>query len=781
MRQCMAGLALVASILCSTGFSTRVATGVAMGQDSRNAATWYRRAIDRLDKLDERDFELIERYRKDPALGPSIELRAVLSRSGPMLELFRRGARQPYSDFDLDWSQGFDLVLPHIGQLLAIARVAQADAMVHLHDGDGAGAAMRVASIYSVADHFGSDRIMIGTLVGQRVFRVAEEATRMGFDRAVFDPASAEVLLRAVRRLDTDDPFSMVEAVAGEQDVAVSWLGDRFGDQETRGDIVGLMQVDSPEMTEAFGEMSDEAFAGELEAYDLMMDGIVAAFENPDPEAGRAALEQIEKELLAGEHGLVAQIVTPAFSHVHERMQMAREQVEQRRAMLEAIVQGLALPQAQANAAWYYAQAIAKLREDPPFPVDELFAVALDERRPISSELVARLDQATVVVDLLREGSMLAKCDFSTLRPAWVPSLCPDDLAGIRDVLCLLQVDARRLLSAAPADGAIEAAVDRLATSYRIIAHLGVDDSMLAPLVAHDAFRRTRVIVEAAIDGEAFDDAHRATLFAAADRIARKDPFGYIGSVVAGRQMLEKLAGKYVGQDGPGEAGPSRARARELRDRARMADGEQILHVLALYDTMIRASEQAGAGTNATSRRDPLSRMDGIISRPALDAVRSSVPRFAPLIARGEIDVFHGREIPQIGRFVPRHRKARGDLRDGLRRLRPSPRASATTRSAASSRDPDPSPAPPTPGPTPDAPGSASPTRPCARARRDRCCPRGTSCTQTPPAPARRARSARDRPRRDSSRRSCSHDGLPGTASLPSTGGGRSRRARRTC
>jgi hypothetical protein len=687
MRQCTVGFALVASIIASMFLA---AGAEAANHDSRNAATWYLRAIDRLQRLDARDLQIVEQYREDPSAGPSAELRGVLSRSGPMLELFRRGARQRYSDFELDWSQGFELVLPHIGQLRTIARIAKVDAMVHLHDGDGAGAAARIASIYAAADHLESDRIMISTLVGHAIFRTADEATQMGFDRALFDGASAEVMLRSVRRLDPDDPFGMVEAVAGEQEVAVSWLGDRFGEQENRGEIIGLMDwVDAPPaMADEFEAMTDEEFAGELEAYDRMMDDIVAAFENPDPEAAQEALKEIEKQLMAGEHGMIAQIFTPAFSFVHHRMQEANKEVTVRREMLEAIVKGEAVPEEQANAAWFYAQAIEKLREEPPFPVDELFATALDDRRPVSDRLGARLHAAAEIVDLVRQGSELARCDFSDLRPAGVQRLCPDDLAGMRDLLCLLQVDARRLLATGESGGDMEAirvaAADRLAISYRVVAHLGTDDAILGPLVAHDAFRRTRAIIDEAFESDAFGEPHRATLHAAADRIARKDPFGYIGSVVAGRQMLEELARKYPAGDDAGKA-----RAEALRDRARIADGEQILHVVVIYDTMIRASNPANA--DDAPPPDPLARMDGIISRRALDAVRTSVPQVAPLIARGEIDVFHDRDIPTVARFVPRQQKARGDLREGLRRLRPP------TPTAESSRDPGPSPAPPTP------------------------------------------------------------------------------------
>ena len=93
--------------------------------DRRNAATWYRQVVEalgwdyeinstypdseRLLTIEEQD--ILDAYRKDPSGGPSPEVRRLLTKAGPMIEWLRRGSQQRYSDFQLDYSQGFGLLL----------------------------------------------------------------------------------------------------------------------------------------------------------------------------------------------------------------------------------------------------------------------------------------------------------------------------------------------------------------------------------------------------------------------------------------------------------------------------------------------------------------------------------------------------------------------------------------------------------------------------------------------------------------------------------------------
>ena len=135
--------------------------------------------------------------------------------------LMRRGSNQKYADHYLDYDQGFDLTLPHLGQSRALARLMQADAYVHMHDGNTAAAVDRIASLYRMGGHAGDDRILISSLVGQAIWNTGDRVLQSALDRGVLTAGEAATVLSAASDLASNDPFSYVEAVVMEQEIAV--------------------------------------------------------------------------------------------------------------------------------------------------------------------------------------------------------------------------------------------------------------------------------------------------------------------------------------------------------------------------------------------------------------------------------------------------------------------------------------------------------------------------------------------------------------------------------
>ncbi len=84
--------------------------------DTRNGATWYGRAFENFPRMTAEERELVDRYRAHSAGVPSAELRQIIARFDRAMGHARRGARQKYSDYQLDYTQGFGLVLPHLGR-----------------------------------------------------------------------------------------------------------------------------------------------------------------------------------------------------------------------------------------------------------------------------------------------------------------------------------------------------------------------------------------------------------------------------------------------------------------------------------------------------------------------------------------------------------------------------------------------------------------------------------------------------------------------------------------
>jgi len=667
MRHYLAVLLLLALVA--------VPAGAARGSDNRNAATWYNRALDRLQRLPEVDRALIFSYLEDPGAGPSPALREALARAAPAMDLVRRGSRQEYADFGLDYSQGFDLVLPHIHPLRTLSKIMRADAMVRLHDGDSLGAADRISAVYRLSEHFADDCIIISSLVGAAVFRGADEAAQLGFDRAGFSDVDCAKMLRAVNRLETGDPFKAVESVVMEQEVAIMWLQEHLGTEAARQNVPEMFQwiVEDERGAVYLAEMTDEQFQAELEAYDRGMDRYVEAVSMEDREAARAELKRLSEEIVSGEHGFIASLLMPALDKYYEHMCEVKDQISRRAEMLRGLATGRVSPEEEANAALYYARGIERLRK---IRLERFEAVCAFETGRIAGPDEAMLktfEEGQGVIDLFREGSEKKRCDFAILRPRREPPFCPDYIGGMRDAIRLLHADVMRLLRA----GEPGAAADRLAIGYRVVAHLEGDDPILSALLAHRIFDRTTEIAVPAITAGALGADERAIVLDAAERIGRRAPFGYISSVLATREAL----GRMLYEMAVSEAFDVEEYER-ITETVKRWDGDELLYVLAVLDTMARAEGQAAeakskpgdeegdASGQAGHEVDPLTRLADVVSMAGLETVRREVPIIAPRLARGEIDIFAGRDIPRFGRVAERMHSARGDLRRALAALR---------------------------------------------------------------------------------------------------------------
>jgi hypothetical protein len=638
-----------------------VSAGAVRGPDDDNAATWYRRAFERLERLPEADRDVIFSYLDDPGAPPSPRLREALARAAPIIDLMRRGSRQEYADSGLDYSQGFDMLLPHLAPMRTAAKIMQADALVCIHDGDWSGAADRIGATYRISEHCAEDCILISSLVGAAIFRVGDAAAQYGFDRAGFSDLDCANMLRAVRGLETGDPFNTVESVAMEQELAITWLEKHLGTEAARQSVPEAFQwlVEDERAAAALSQMTDADFQADLDAYDRGMDRFVEAMMMEDREAARAELERLSEEIAAGEHGFLATLLMPALGKYYEQMCAAKDQIAARAEMLRALATGRIRPEDEANAALYYARGIALLREIEPKRLKAIFAFDAGGIAEPDEAMRKTFEEGQAVIDLFREGSQMRRCDFAVLRPRNELPFCPDYLGGLRDAVRLLHAGARRRLRA----GETAAAVDRLAIGYRLVAHLEEDEPILSALLAHQIFERTHEIAASALAGGAFADEQRATLLDAAERIGRKDPFGYISSLLGTRRPLGPELYRITST---GEFD------RNAYDAARAIvsrwDGDELLYVLAVLDTMARAGKEDD-GEEQTAD-DPFAPLADVVSLSELEAARREASLVAPRLARGEIDIFGGRGFPRFGHVSERMRSARDDLRRALGALR---------------------------------------------------------------------------------------------------------------
>ena len=102
-----------------------MAAASSLGQSDRtkNAATWYERAMAGMNRFTPEEILAIETYAKSPGAAPSPEVRALIDRASPLVDNILHASAQGYSDFGLDYSQGLDMKLHHLGKMRMLARI----------------------------------------------------------------------------------------------------------------------------------------------------------------------------------------------------------------------------------------------------------------------------------------------------------------------------------------------------------------------------------------------------------------------------------------------------------------------------------------------------------------------------------------------------------------------------------------------------------------------------------------------------------------------------------
>jgi hypothetical protein len=621
-----------------------------------NAAMWYRRAIERMDRLDRKEWELIWHFQEDRSQEPSPELRAVLAKVQPIIDLFRRGSTRPWSDFGVADYEA--LTRPGAQQALQqVASLTQVDAIVRLQDGHTADAAQRIAAVYRAAAQPWADEQATGPFIRFRLFSWVDVAEQHGFDRASFTVHDSELILKALRRLDGPDPFNCVAGIAGRQEkmLSVLWPG---GDEQVRQSLPEWL-FNEPGQRDQLLAMTEDEFAAQAEQCDVLMDHIASAFAMDDREATRAELEKVTAEIAAGKFGLLAQSITMSPLDLFDMNLRLEKRVQDRLAMLRKITKGELDPAGEANAATYYWRAIEMLGEIPLEQLEAACSVIVEDDEPIAEEVLPVFEKAEAAVDVLREGSRKQRCDFSVLRggPPW-RQFCPKYDPGLWVVLRLLRADAARLLQSEKR----EEAADRLAVSYRIIAHLSGDDRMMSALVAHHAFIASHDFALTALENESLNETDRTALLSIVRRIDRADPFGYLRAIQTTRKNLAMRCEHPRIEEPEFQA--------ELATRMRRLDGDCLLYALAVHDTIGPKGVIKPAPADGEERPlQSIERLKDILSFDALTVVRGEAPAIEPVLARGEVEVLLRDDLPCIGQVVKRQRAARGDLRRAVKAL----------------------------------------------------------------------------------------------------------------
>jgi len=99
-----------------------------------------------------------------------------LRRQTPALILLREASDKPGCYFDRDYGRpGIDMLLPYLQPMRCAARLLAVDARVKAAGGDIGGALSDVNAMFAIAEHVGSDSILVSTLVAAAIDATASD------------------------------------------------------------------------------------------------------------------------------------------------------------------------------------------------------------------------------------------------------------------------------------------------------------------------------------------------------------------------------------------------------------------------------------------------------------------------------------------------------------------------------------------------------------------------------------------------------------------------------
>ncbi len=433
----------------------------------------------------------------------------VHARIRSIQQRLHRAARSEVSDFELDFSQGFDLEVPHLAEMRGLTDHLIAEARARTIAGDGPAAAQLTDTLNRMALHLKQDRLLISSLVGMAMLRASSETIDFMIEQDQLTARDAAMLLRALDGIDERDPTGLADALDHERQYVGAWIQDLL--DEEMGELNALnklgLAVQSREEIDTFFDM---------DGYDRAMRDLTDTMAMDDREAAQTRLSEIDRQLQSDEYGKIAQLLVTSLDRVFAMRFEFEETLTALRTDLQMLAAGEVVEGTGPNAAWKYIRA----------------ARALDDAARVEDvDGAAR----TALLDELMLAALMERCEFpideDTPRP-----VIPVWTTGLHRGGRWLLEDAGRRVAAGDIDGA----VGRLDTTIALAADLSTSPHLADALIAHEMTTDAMKLIVELDEDERLDDAARRRLLVTLRTIKASDPFGYRQSADDSRRLLQQ-------------------------------------------------------------------------------------------------------------------------------------------------------------------------------------------------------------------------------------------------
>ncbi len=241
------------------------------------------------------------------------------------IETLIRAASIDRADWGVEYSQGIQAMLPHLGKMRQTARLLAADARRMLDLGQNTAATSRVVAILSMPRHCSRDGVLISSLVGCAIATLGAEEAEVLLASNKLNGDDRQRLMDAIDRLLNDpDTFGVSKSLRGERALFLRWLRAQTQGKGTQGGkaVVEIMTplVNAGEqgaVLEQVGRLNEVGLKSEFDKAEKFYDEVEKAWAAP---ASRGqAIADLEKRV--GEFGSITQLITPTLSRVDSGVQ----------------------------------------------------------------------------------------------------------------------------------------------------------------------------------------------------------------------------------------------------------------------------------------------------------------------------------------------------------------------------------------------------------------------------------------------------------------------------
>ncbi len=242
----------------------------------------------------------------------------AIIRDDALINHIIRAAAKPECDFAIEYDQGIDALLPHLGPMRASAIMLVLRARLDLAEGDAAHAATCLEAALRTSEHLAQGNILIGSLVSLAITASAQPVIELGVAQGAFNAGERQRLAAVVERIDDEDPFGIVSGLRIEKGMVAQWAATRLSGPDAASILASLS-----------GEVEDEAvrrvargdLGAQIALYELFMDKGIDALQARD----LTALNGLRDAVRGGAFGDLTLVVAPSLQPVLRNLNRADE------------------------------------------------------------------------------------------------------------------------------------------------------------------------------------------------------------------------------------------------------------------------------------------------------------------------------------------------------------------------------------------------------------------------------------------------------------------------